>query len=85
MADLEAKFNEMAAQVENGTIAVNADNNQKLKLYAFYKQATQGDITEEQPPIYKMVERAKWGACNAVKGKTKEEAMESYIKLCEEI
>lgn len=83
MSDLEQKFKEMVIAVKEATIDFKPNNTQKLKLYAFYKQATEGDIKGECPPAYKMVDRAKWMAWNAIKGKSRQEAMEGYIKVFE--
>jgi len=84
MSDLQAKFDEMIEKVRNATIDFKPNNSQKLKLYAFFKQATEGDVTGECPSIVNMVERAKWQAWNAIKGKSKDEAMAGYLKVFEE-
>lgn len=81
MSELEQKFNEMVTAVRDATINFSPNNTQKLKLYAFYKQATQGNISGECPSVIHMVERAKWQAWNAIKNMSKEQAMESYLKV----
>lgn len=81
MSKLEQKFNEMIEAVRDATIDFKPDNNQKLKLYAFYKQATEGDVQGKCPLAFKMVERAKWMAWNSVKGMNKEDAMRGYLKI----
>lgn len=81
---LEQKFEEMVQAVREATIDFQPTNNQKLKLYAFYKQATEGDVIGEVPSIINMVERAKWSAWNAIKGKSKEDAMKGYLAVFEE-
>jgi len=40
----------------------SADNSQKLKLYALYKQATVGKNTTKKPGMLDMVGKAKWDA-----------------------
>ncbi|MFN8770760.1 MAG: acyl-CoA-binding protein [Neisseriaceae bacterium] len=82
--DLQIRFDDMVKAVREATIDFNPNNAQKLKLYAFYKQATEGDVKGECPSIVNMVERAKWQAWNAIKGKSKEEAMTGYLKIFEE-
>ncbi|MCX8514952.1 MAG: hypothetical protein RL017_928 [Pseudomonadota bacterium] len=84
MSDLQKRFDDMLVAVRDATIDFKPNNNQKLKLYAFYKQATEGDVKGECPSIVNMVERAKWQAWNAIKGKSKEFAMEGYLKVFEE-
>ena len=81
MSNIEQKFNEMLEAVRDATIDFKPDNKQKLKLYAFYKQATEGDIETRCPSAFKMVERAKWMAWDSVKGMSKEDAMKGYIKV----
>lgn len=81
MSDLQKQFDEKVAAVRDATIDFKPDNTQKLKLYAFYKQATDGDVKGECPSIINMVERAKWQAWNAVKGMSKDKAMEGYLKV----
>lgn len=83
MSHLEKKFLEMAKAVRDATVDFKPDNTQKLKLYAFYKQATEGDVKGECPSALKMVERAKWMAWNAIKGMSKEAAMAGYLKVFE--
>lgn len=81
MTELEQKFNEMVTAVRDATIDFKPNNAQKLKLYAFYKQALEGDVQGECPSIINMIERAKWQAWNAIKGMSREKAMEGYLKV----
>ena len=61
------------------------DNMTLLKLYALYKQGTSGDADGKRPGFGDMVGRAKWDAWNAVKGKSRDEAMQEYIDLVESL
>lgn len=81
MSELEQQFIEMVEAVKNATINFQPNNTEKLKLYAFYKQATIGDIQGECPSVMNMVERAKWNAWKAIKGWSKEKAMQAYIDI----
>lgn len=81
MSELEQKFTEMVEAVKNATINFQPNNTEKLKLYAFYKQATVGDVEGECPSVINMVERAKWNAWNAIKGWTKDKAMQAYVDM----
>ncbi|TXI93302.1 MAG: acyl-CoA-binding protein [Neisseriales bacterium] len=81
MSELEQKFTEMVEAVKNATINFQPNNTEKLKLYAFYKQATVGDVEGECPSVINMVERAKWNAWNAIKGWSKEKAMQAYVDM----
>lgn len=82
--NLSEKFEQMVIAVRDATIDFKPNNTQKLKLYAFYKQATIGDVTGECPSIVNLTDRAKWQAWNAIKGMSPELAMQSYLKIFEE-
>jgi diazepam-binding inhibitor (GABA receptor modulating acyl-CoA-binding protein) len=56
-----------------------------LKIYGLYKQASSGDATGERPGFTDMVGRAKFDAWDGLKGTSKEEAMQQYIDLIEEL
>lgn len=60
-------------------------NEELLKLYSLYKQATEGDNNEERPGGFDFVAAAKYNAWLALKGKSKEEAADSYIDLVNNI
>ena len=83
MTDLQQRFDAMVKAVRDATIDFAPNNTQKLKLYAFYKQATEGDVKGDCPSIINMVERAKWQSWNAIKGMEKDKAMEGYLKVFE--
>ena len=57
-------------------------NEQQLKLYGWYKQATEGDLDETttpQPPKFQVVKRAKYEAWKSLQGMSRGLAMQSYI------
>ena len=81
--DLQTKFEALVKQVQDSTIDFKPNNTQKLKLYAFYKQATVGNVDGPCPTVIHMIERAKWQSWNAIKGMNKETAMEEYLKVFE--
>jgi len=61
------------------------DNNLKLKMYALYKQATQGDVSGKRPGLLDMVGRAKYDAWAKLKGTESSSAMEQYIQVFDDI
>lgn len=64
------------------TLAEKPSNEILLQLYAFYKQATEGDIHAEAPSNpFDFVAKAKYNAWKEQKGKSKETAMQAYIDL----
>ena len=57
-------------------------NDVLLKLYASYKQSTIGDVNIEAPDSpFDFVAKAKYAAWEALKGTSKEAAMQDYIDL----
>ena len=79
MSDLQVRFAQ--AQLDVNGLAERPDNNTMLKLYALYKQATQGDATGDPPGGFDFVRRAKFDAWSAIKGAGAEQAMQQYIDL----
>lgn len=77
---VEVQFKKAAYLIRNGPPR-EASTDEKLKFYAYYKQATEGDVTGAQPWAVQMEARAKWDAWNGVKGMSKDEAMKKYIEL----
>jgi diazepam-binding inhibitor (GABA receptor modulating acyl-CoA-binding protein) len=61
------------------------DNMTLLKLYALYKQGSEGDATGSRPGFTDMVGRAKWDAWNELKGQSADEAKQAYIDLIEDL
>eukprot|EP01102_Stenamoeba_stenopodia_P008769 TRINITY_DN255_c0_g2_i1.p1 TRINITY_DN255_c0_g2~~TRINITY_DN255_c0_g2_i1.p1 ORF type:complete len:480 (+),score=116.84 TRINITY_DN255_c0_g2_i1:429-1868(+) len=64
-----------------GTIINSISDQQKLEVYALYKQATQGDVNTARPGMFDLVGRAKWDAWNKLKGISQEEASKKYSDL----
>ncbi len=60
-------------------------NDSLLKLYAYYKQATVGDVNTERPAGFDFVAAAKYNAWEGLKGMTQEEAMDAYVSLVEHL
>jgi acyl-CoA-binding protein len=52
-----------------------------LKLYALYKQGSEGDVEGKRPGFTDMVGRAKYDAWAAIKGTSQDDAMQQYIDL----
>ena len=88
----EERFKKAVYMVRNGP-ARESSNEEKLKVYGLYKQATEGnsalgvrsnhlgDNSASQPWAVQMEARAKWDAHEANKGKSKEQAMQEYAAL----
>jgi len=68
------------------TLSEKPSNEILLQLYSLYKQATEGDVNTEPPSNpFDFVNKAKHEAWSALKGKTKETAMEEYVALVERL
>lgn len=79
MSDLNARFEET---VKNSTsLGERPDNATLLKIYALYKQATEGDNEAKKPSFTDMVARAKWDAWEKLKDTTADEAKQQYVDL----
>jgi acyl-CoA-binding protein len=83
MADLKNAFETAVADSKN--LSERPDNATLLKLYALYKQATEGDNAAAKPGFGDMVGRAKWDAWNALKGTSRDDAMQRYIDLVDSL
>ena len=84
MSDLNATF-EAAVKSSTSSITERPDNATLLKLYALYKQATEGDNESKKPSFTDMVARAKWDAWAKLKGTSAEDAMQQYIDPIESL
>ena len=60
-------------------------NEELLKLYALYKQATEGDNIEERPGGFDFKAIAKYDAWKELTGKGKEVASSEYIELVDSL
>jgi len=60
-------------------------NEELLKLYGLYKQATEGDTIGERPGSFDFIAAAKYNSWMNYKGMPSEEAAEKYIRLVEEL
>ena len=62
-------------------LVTRPSNENLLKLYGLYKQATEGDVLGDRPGGFDFKAIAKYDSWASLKGKTKEEAMQDYIDL----
>lgn len=70
------------AVADSKSLSDRPSNDTLLQLYSFYKQATEGDVNVDPPANpFDFVSKAKYEAWFALKGKTKEAAMQDYIDL----
>jgi diazepam-binding inhibitor (GABA receptor modulating acyl-CoA-binding protein) len=80
---LQQQFDQALADSKN--LPERPDNMTLLKMYALYKQASSGDLDGVRPGMTDMVGRAKFDAWDGLKGTSKEDAMQQYVDLIEEL
>ena len=79
MSELATRFEQASRDVM--TVAEEPDNSTKLRLYALYKQATEGDVSGPKPGFFDFVATAKYEAWEKLRGTSRDEAMEKYTVL----
>ena len=80
---LQSQFDQAVADSNN--LPERPDNMTLLKIYALFKQASAGDVEGSRPGFTDMVGRAKYDAWDALKGTSKEDAMQKYVDLITEL
>ncbi|MCG2586012.1 acyl-CoA-binding protein [Massilia sp. TS11] len=80
---LQEQFDQAVADSKN--LPERPDNMTLLKIYALFKQATAGDVDGKRPGFTDMVGRAKYDAWDGLKGTSKDDAMQQYIDLIEDL
>ncbi len=83
MSDLETNFKQAADDAQN--LDERPDNDTLLKLYAFYKQGSEGDVSGEKPGFFDFVGVAKYEAWDKLRGMDRDEAKQKYIDLVESL
>jgi acyl-CoA-binding protein len=71
---------------ESKSLSERPSNDTLLQLYSLYKQASEGDVNTEAPSNpFDFVAKAKYEAWEALKGTSKEKAMQDYIELVKKL
>ncbi|WP_101924823.1 MULTISPECIES: acyl-CoA-binding protein [Luteimonas] len=79
MPDLTQQFEAAGRRVRD--LPARPDNDTLLRLYALYKQATEGDAGGPRPGFFDFVGTAKREAWERLAGTSRETAMQRYIDL----
>ncbi|MEM9885705.1 MAG: acyl-CoA-binding protein [Bacteroidota bacterium] len=82
MNDLAQRFESAATKAKG---LPKQSNDILLKLYALYKQSTNGDVSGKRPGTFNLTGRAKYDAWAKLEGTASETAMEQYIQLVEDL
>jgi acyl-CoA-binding protein len=73
------------AQADAKQLAQRPSDDVLLKLYALYKQGTQGDAGDKRPGVFDLVGRAKYDAWKALAGTAPADAQSQYVVLVREL
>lgn len=77
--DIKAQFDDAVAKSKS---LPDQSNENLLKIYGLYKQASEGDVNIEKPTnMFDFKGIAKFNAWEELKGISKEDAMQKYIEL----
>ncbi len=83
MSDLKKQFEKASKDVTKAK--KDPGNDMKLRLYANFKQASEGDVAGDKPGFTDFVGRAKYDAWAKLKGTSQDDAMKAYVKLVERV
>lgn len=79
MSDMAQRF-EQAQQDVKG-LPERPDNDTLLRLYALYKQGSEGDVSGPKPGFFDFVGTAKYEAWSKMAGTSQDDAQQQYIDL----
>jgi len=79
----QAEFDKAAEEVKN--LSKKPSDEELLKLYGLFKQATVGDNNTDKPGMFDLKGKYKWEAWNGNKGKDKSTAQKEYIAIVHEL
>lgn len=80
---IKARFEQATRDVKD--LSERPDSGTLLDLYAYYKQATEGDVSGKRPGMMDFAGRAKYESWANLKQMPAETAMERYIDIVDEL
>ncbi|MBU6487492.1 MAG: acyl-CoA-binding protein [Burkholderiales bacterium] len=81
MRNVDAQFEQ--AQVDVKALPEKPGNMTLLRLYALFKQATEGDVHGDKPGFTDIVGKYKYDAWGSLKGTAQDVAKQQYVELVE--
>ena len=81
--DLSEDFRQAAESAKR--LPERPDNDTLLKLYALYKQATDGDANGPKPGFFDFVNTAKYEAWARLRGMQPDDAQKKYVELVRQL
>ncbi len=79
MSDLGKRFERAQAEVKS--LTERPDDSVLLRLYALYKQGSEGDVTGDRPGFFDFKGGAKYDAWEKLKGTPQDAARQQYVDL----
>lgn len=89
--DLQARFDALVQKsqelLENPPRNIRFRPSRALveRMYALYKQATEGDVTGPRPSLLHPMQRMKYDAREKIRGMDRTEAMREYVETAEKL
>lgn len=83
MTDLRREFEQAAEDIQRH--GKRPDNDTLLKLYALYKQGSEGDLSGAPPGFFDFIGTSKHEAWGKLHGVSEEDAMRRYIDLVQQL
>nr|WP_240956012.1 acyl-CoA-binding protein [Wenzhouxiangella sp. XN79A] len=80
---MKAEFEAAAERVQ--ALDERPDNDTLLKLYALYKQGSDGDVSGDKPGFFDFVGVAKYEAWEKLQGTDPDDAKKQYIALVDSL
>ena len=80
---MKAEFEAAAERVQ--ALDERPDNDTLLKLYALYKQGSEGDVSGDKPGFFDFVGVAKYEAWEKLQGTEPDDAKKQYIALVDSL
>lgn len=77
--DLQSRFEQASLDITR--LRHRPDNDTLLRIYALYKQGSEGDVHGEAPGFFDFVGTAKYEAWAKLRGLPRHEAMQAYVDL----
>ena len=82
-SDLKQQFEQAAIDVKD--LSERPDNDTLLRLYALYKQGSEGDVSGDKPGFFDFVGTAKYEAWGKLKGMSQDAAQQQYVDLVKKL
>jgi acyl-CoA-binding protein len=83
MSDLQKSFEQAAKDIQS--LAERPDNDTLLRLYALFKQGSEGDVSGAKPGFFDFVGTAKYEAWAKLKGTAQDDAKRKYVDMVKKL